>query len=66
MINRAAGVEDSSPGIRSLEMGQSMRARVSVRWDKDRGENPDGSERINDRHPTLAERRASRAAAGKG
>ena len=43
-----------------------LRAKVNVKWNKDRGKNPDGSERINDRHPTLAEKRAARAAAGRG
>ena len=31
-----------------------------IKWGKDRGKNPDGSERINDLHPTLDERRAAR------
>ena len=37
-----------------------LRAKVNVKWDKDRGTDPDGSERINDRHLTLAEKRAAR------
>lgn len=52
--------------IRPFVTAGVLRARVNVKWDKDRGRNPDGSERINDRHPTLAEKRAARAAAGKG
>lgn len=31
-----------------------------IKWGKDRGKNPDGSERINDLHPTIDERRAAR------
>jgi hypothetical protein len=52
--------------IRPFVTAGILRAKVNVKWDKDRGRNPDGSERINDRHPTLAEKRAARAAAGKG
>jgi hypothetical protein len=37
-----------------------LRSRVNVHWNKDRGTNPDGSERHNDLHPTLDERRAAR------
>lgn len=40
-----------------------LRARVNVHWRKDRGTNPDGSERHNDLHPTLDERRKARKAA---
>lgn len=52
--------------IRPFVTAGVLRAKVNVKWDKDRGKNPDGSERINDRHPTLAEKRAARAAAGSG
>ena len=37
-----------------------LRSRVNVKWGKDRGKNPDGSERHNDIHLTLAEKRAAR------
>ena len=38
-----------------------LRAKFNVNWNKDRGKNPDGSERLNDLHFTLAEKRAARA-----
>lgn len=41
-----------------------LRSKVNVHWKKDRGTNPDGSERHNDLHPTLQERRAARREAG--
>jgi len=37
--------------------------RFTVNWNKDRGHNPDGSERLNDLHHTLAAKRAARATA---
>ena len=40
-----------------------LRSRVKVSWKKDRGSNLDGSERINDLHIGLAEKRAAREAA---
>ena len=57
---------DLSDGVRLnirpfVEAGV-LRSRVNVRWNKDRGHNPDGSERINDLHLTLAEKRAAREA----
>jgi hypothetical protein len=38
-----------------------FRAKFNVKWNKDRGKNPDGSERLNDLHYTIAEKRAARA-----
>ena len=52
--------------IRPFWTADVLRSKVNVKWDKDRGKNPDGSERINDLHPTLAEKRAARAARGDG
>ena len=40
-----------------------LRAKFNVKWDKDRGKNPDSSERLNDLHLTLAEKQASRKGA---
>ncbi len=41
-----------------------LRKNPNIKWGKDRGNNPAGSlwgeERINDRHLTLAEKRAAR------
>ncbi|HET7476201.1 MAG TPA: hypothetical protein VFJ97_09305 [Dermatophilaceae bacterium] len=46
--------------IRPFVTAGVLRAKVNVHWKKDRGTNPDGSERYNDLHPTLDERRAAR------
>jgi len=50
--------------IRPFVMADVLRKRPSITWGKDRGKNPPGSlwgeERINDRHLTLAEKRAVR------
>lgn len=37
---------------------------AKIKWTKDRGINPNGSERLNDLHPTLEERREARRLAG--
>jgi len=37
-----------------------LRSRFTIHWKKDRGANSDGSERHNDRHYTLAEKRRAR------
>jgi restriction-modification enzyme MmeI-like protein len=42
-----------------------LRAPFNIHWRKDRGKNPDGSERENDIHVTLAERQSARKEAGK-
>ena len=49
--------------IRPFVEAGVLRSRVNVRWNKDRGRNPDGSERVNDLHYTLAKKRAAREAA---
>ncbi|QRI75054.1 MULTISPECIES: N-6 DNA methylase [Rhodococcus] len=48
--------------IRPFVTADVLRIKLSskIKWAKDRGTNPDGSERINDLHPTLEERRAAR------
>ncbi len=46
--------------IRPFVTAGVLRAKVNAKWDKDRGKNPDGSERLNDLHPTLAQKRAAR------
>jgi hypothetical protein len=46
--------------IRPFVTADVLRARVNVHWRKDRGTNSDGSERHNDLHPPLDERRAAR------
>lgn len=50
--------------IRPFVTADVLRSKVTVHWRKDRGTNPDGSERHNDLHPTLEERRAARREAG--
>jgi len=50
--------------IRPFITAGVLRAKVNVQWKKDRGTNPDGSERLNDLHPTLEERREARRLAG--
>jgi hypothetical protein len=50
--------------IRPFVAAGVLRARVNVQWKKDRGADADGSERINDLHPTLEERREARRKAG--
>lgn len=52
--------------IRPFVTAGVLRSKVNVHWKKDRGANPDGSERLNDLHPTLAERRAARAVVESG
>lgn len=47
--------------IRPFVTAGVLRSKVNVSWRKDRGTNPDGTERLNDLHPSLAERRAARA-----
>ena len=50
--------------IRPFITAGVLRSRVNVKWKKDRGHNPDGSERVNDIHLTLAEKRAARRGEG--
>ncbi|MEV8369367.1 N-6 DNA methylase [Microbacterium sp. NPDC064584] len=46
--------------IRPFVTAGVLRSKVNVHWRKDRGTNPDGSERHNDLHVPLEERRAAR------
>ena len=48
--------------IRPFVEAGVLRSRVNVKWIKDRGRDPDGSERVNDVHLTLSEKRAAREA----
>ena len=50
--------------IRPFVTAGVLRSKVNVNWKKDRGVDLDGTERINDLHPTLEERRAARQQAG--
>lgn len=49
--------------IRPFVEAGVLRSKFTINWNKDRGTNPDGSERRNDLHLTLAEKRAARAEA---
>lgn len=51
--------------IRPFVTAGVLRAKPNIKWEKDRGKNPDGTERLNDLHFTLAEKRAARGAAGR-
>jgi len=46
--------------IRPFVTAGVLRAKFSINWNKDRGRDPDGSERINDLHYTGAQKRAAR------
>ncbi len=46
--------------IRPFVTAGILRNRFTINWNKDRGTNPDGSERLNDLHITLAEKREAR------
>ncbi len=48
--------------IRPFVTAGVLRSRVNVNWKKDRGRDPDGSERMNDIHLTLAKKRDAREA----
>src|SRR6266516_5081247 len=46
--------------IRPFVTAGVLRNRFTINWNKDRGTNPDGSERLNDLHYTLAQKREAR------
>lgn len=46
--------------IRPFVTADVLRSRFTINWKKDRGKNPDGSERLNDRHYTRAEKQKAR------
>lgn len=50
--------------IRPFAEAGVLRAKVNVHWKTDRGKNPDGSERRNELHYTVAEKRRAREKAG--
>jgi hypothetical protein len=51
--------------IRPFVEAGVLRSSFNIHWKKDRGKNPDGSERLNDIHLTLDEKRRSTAKAGR-
>jgi len=50
--------------IRPFVHAGILRRKFTIDWTKDLGKNPDGTERINDRHYTRAEKEAARRAHG--
>ena len=46
--------------VRPFVEAEVLRSKFNVKWGKDRGRNPDGSERHNDLHYTRAEKEAAR------
>lgn len=46
--------------VRPFFEAGALRTKFNVKWDKDRGKNPDETERINDLHFRLAEKQAAR------
>jgi hypothetical protein len=46
--------------IRPFVVAGILRAKFTINWNKDRGTDPDGSERVNDLHFTVAQKRAAR------
>jgi hypothetical protein len=44
--------------IRPFVLAGVLRSEFNINWKKDRGKNPDGSERDNDRHVSLADKQA--------
>lgn len=49
--------------IRPFVAAGVLRSKFNVKWEKDRGQNPDGSERLNDLHLTSAQKLAARGGA---
>jgi hypothetical protein len=51
--------------IRPFVTAGVLRSKFTINWNKDRGKNPDGSERFNDLHFTNEQKREARRSAGK-
>jgi len=51
--------------IRPFVEAGALRSKFTINWKKDRGKNPDGSERHNDLHLTRAEKEEARRSDGK-
>jgi hypothetical protein len=50
--------------IRPFVLAGVLRTSFNISWNKDRGKNPDGSDRLNDLHYTVSEKLAARNKAG--
>lgn len=55
---------DGGDKFRRLPSNARVRGRFVINWTNDRGANPDGCERLNDRHYMRAEKPAARKASG--
>jgi hypothetical protein len=51
--------------VRPFVTAGVLRSRFTINWNKDRGKDPDGSERLNDLHYTRAEKLAAREKGGR-
>lgn len=51
--------------VRPFVTAGTFRTKISINWNKDRGKEPDGSERLNDLHNTRSEKEAARAKVGQ-
>ena len=51
--------------IRPFVEAGVLRSPFNIHWRKDRGKNPDGTERLNDVHLTLAEKIEARKRVGR-
>jgi len=51
--------------IRPFVKAGVLRSKFTINWNKDRGRNPDDTERLNDRHYTVAEKQAAPQAVGQ-
>jgi hypothetical protein len=51
--------------VRPFITAGALRAKFTVNWNKDRGKDPDGSERVNDLHYTRADKLAAREKGGR-
>jgi len=51
--------------IRPFVTAGVLRMPFNIHWKKDRGKNPDGAERLNDLHLSLAEKAEARKRAGR-
>jgi Eco57I restriction-modification methylase len=51
--------------IRPFVTAGVIRAKFTINWNKDRGMDPNGSERLNDRHYTRAEKQSAREKGGR-
>lgn len=50
--------------VRPFVTAGILRSKFTISWNKDRGTDPDGSERLNDRHFTIAQKRTAREGRG--